>query len=1337
MKNANVPYYLGLDCGTNSVGFAVTDEHYNLLKAQHKDIWGAHLFEEANTAEERRIQRNARKRLSRRKERIKLLQAIFAEEIYKVDPTFFLRLNESALYVEDRSNANKQKFSLFNDKNYTDKDFKRDYPTIFHLRKALIEGTTKQDPRLVYLALHSILKNRGHFLFPGDSFASTQDIQPVLDGISEAYTELFSTEEEEAYIYFTDDMQDILKTKSKKERLDLLKKAITNDNETKKVLITKAIVGNKVSTATLFENEEYKELPSIEFKKSSFEESDLPVLEASLDENEYKLVESFKVLYDWALLANIMENEAFISFAKVNQYERNKEDLAALKRFIKKYAPDQYETFFHTDKYFSSYIGSINTDKLPTPKRVKRTSSADFYKAVKKILSQADETDEDVIKIDQAIENDSFFVLLRSYKNGVIPYQVNKAEMEMILLKAQSFMPWLTVADEDGITPKDKIVSIMKFRIPYYVGPLVDPKKNKNAWVVKTEGKIYPWNFNKMVDEAASAEKFITRMTNKCTYCFKEDVVPRSSLLYQNFMVLNEINNIKLNGDPISVEQKQTIYNKLFLKGNVTPNKIKTLAVAEGWIRKGEELVLSGIDQTIKANLSSYQAFREYLETGKLSQKDVELIIKWLTLFSDGGNIANNKIREAFKDKLTKKEIEQISRMKFAGWGNFSSKFLTGIEATDPETGEIKNIIRLLWDTNMNLMEIIHHPACDVMRSLENKEPINKLHYSILEDLRISPKVKRQIWQALKIVKEIEQVMGHAPEKVFIEMTREKQDTGRTKSRKEALIEKIKTIDAPEILEKLENEDEKMISKRDKLYLYYTQLGKCMYSGESIDLEDLLDKSNNYDIDHIYPYSKSSDDSLENKVIVRSTLNREKTNVYPINENIRIKMAPYWKKLLDAELISPEKFKRLTRNTPLTDADTQNFINRQIVETSQSTIALAKILERYFGGSTQIIYSKAKRVSEFRDTFDILKSRSMNDLHHAHDAYLNIVVGNTLHTKYTMSWFLNKPNFNDPYMHDVPNAWTATNYESIKTVKATLARNTVLFTRQPEMKTGQLFDLNPKAKGSEKGMLPLKLTPQLRAERNNAEAYKAWTDKYGGYNSLAVSHFALIKHIERKKPVYSFIRIPVIRAKELQNKEALLNHCINELQLQAPEIIKTKILINTLLIIDGFPMSITNSMNAGATIGLKSSLPLYLSHEEVRYLKHLEKYEKKLIEDKNYVINPKYDLITKDGNEDFYKILLKKSLNQTYSKRPSNLSSLFKTGFELFSALSLEDQAKALLNMLNYFKMGNGLSNLASIGGSKAQGTYTNGSKIDPAKKNVKIVFQSITGIYEEVLELK
>lgn len=38
-------YYVGLDIGTNSVGWAVTDTKYNILRKKGKSMWGVRLFE--------------------------------------------------------------------------------------------------------------------------------------------------------------------------------------------------------------------------------------------------------------------------------------------------------------------------------------------------------------------------------------------------------------------------------------------------------------------------------------------------------------------------------------------------------------------------------------------------------------------------------------------------------------------------------------------------------------------------------------------------------------------------------------------------------------------------------------------------------------------------------------------------------------------------------------------------------------------------------------------------------------------------------------------------------------------------------------------------------------------------------------------------------------------------------------------------------------------------------------------------------------------------------------------------------------------------------------------
>lgn len=66
----------------------------------------------------------------------------------------------------------------------------------------------------------------------------------------------------------------------------------------------------------------------------------------------------------------------------------------------------------------------------------------------------------------------------------------------MILQKAEKYLPFLAVKDSDGMTAKEKLLSIMTFRIPYFVGPLCKAHSHI-AWIErKADGKIYPWNFD-------------------------------------------------------------------------------------------------------------------------------------------------------------------------------------------------------------------------------------------------------------------------------------------------------------------------------------------------------------------------------------------------------------------------------------------------------------------------------------------------------------------------------------------------------------------------------------------------------------------------------------------------------------------------------------------------------------------------------------------------------------------------------------------------------------------------------------------------------------------------
>lgn len=185
-------YVIGLDLGTNSVGWSVIDGDYNLLKVNGKDAWGALLIENAESAQGRRLARCARRRLARRKERIKLLRELFAPLICPVDENFFVRLDESSLHIGEGEFFRKNRYNIF-DGEYTDKDYFKEAPTIYHLRKKLMETDEKADIRLVYLAIHHIVKYRGHFLLEGSAVDTGSNM------LSEALSEFFELAEGDNY----------------------------------------------------------------------------------------------------------------------------------------------------------------------------------------------------------------------------------------------------------------------------------------------------------------------------------------------------------------------------------------------------------------------------------------------------------------------------------------------------------------------------------------------------------------------------------------------------------------------------------------------------------------------------------------------------------------------------------------------------------------------------------------------------------------------------------------------------------------------------------------------------------------------------------------------------------------------------------------------------------------------------------------------------------------------------------------------------------------------------------------------------------------------------------
>lgn len=1288
-------YYLGLDIGTDSVGWAVCDTNYKIPKFKGNAMWGIRLFEKSNSAEERRGFRSSRRRTQRKRERLKLLEMLFDEEISKIDPAFFIKLRESNLYLEDKST--KIPYCVFSDENYTDKDFHRDYPTIYHLRNELIKSNKPHDVRLVYLALHHIIKNRGHFLFDY-SYKNDKsgDFMPIYNDLKNYFYDNYEIELDCSDVdEFANTLKDKSKGKTKKnaEIAELFGVSKKYD----KVLYSalSLLSGSSVKLFDIFDDEALKDVEKKSVSFSSGFDDNANDFQSYLGER-FELLEKLKAVYDWAVLADILDGKEYISEAKVAIYEKH----------IKT----------------SSGTGVLNST----------CTQEEFCAYLKKTLGICkDASYEEMFK---EIENSTFMPKQVTKDNGVVPMQVNEKELVAILDNAKEYLPFLLNEDNDGKTVYDKIKALFEYRIPYYIGPL--NTHSTKHWLVRSNEKIYPWNIEDVVDFDKSAEKFIEKLTSKCTYLPQYDVIPKHSLLYNKFCVLNELNNLKIDGEKISVQLKQDIYNDLFKKYYKVTNKKLCYYLKSRNIAFDE---ISGIDNDFKSSLKSYKDLVAY----NLTDEQKEEIVKAITIFGDDKKLLKKRLKNEFGGCLSDDEIKKICKLKYTGWSKLSREFLTDVTAVYKETGELINIICALWETNYNLTSLLYSDefCCDDKENKTFNDKINELNSfgndktlnQIVEELYVSPLVKRPIYQSLLITKELEKIMKCPPKKIFVEVARGAEEKKRTVSRRNKLLDLYKSCknDYPLLFDELQNNTTDDELKSDKLYLYFTQFGKCMYTGENIDLDDLFNK-NLYDIDHIYPQSKIKDDSLDNRVLVKKTTNAKKDNEYPLSSQIREKMTLHWKALLDKGLINKKKYERLVRNYPLSDEELSQFISRQLVETRQSTKAVANILEQlYPRPDTEIVYVKAALASEFRHQYDMLKCREVNDLHHAKDAYLNIVVGNAYNVKFTH----NKANFikglqnNDKaytvkldsmLKHNIDGAWIADNNESLNIVKSTMNKNNIRYTRYAFEKKGGLFKVTILKKGN--GQASIKKNDK----RNSIE-------KYGGYNQVSSTYFSCVEHGKDNKRMISMFSVNLYDKNKYE--ENPIAYLIENYGLINPIIKVKKVKIQSCISFDNMLCHLGGKDSGGSQISYRPGVQLVLGYDNERYIRNVIRCaggDLHLQTSKN-----EEDIVTTEKNIELFNLLIEKMKNNIYGVLYSNLGDKLYCSKEKFEKLDIVEQCNVIKNVLTILKNNASKGDLKSIG-IKANGAIRLNNNISEIKnvKSIKLINQSVTGLFEQEIEL-
>lgn len=184
-----------------------------------------------------------------------------------------------------------------------------------------------------------------------------------------------------------------------------------------------------------------------------------------------------------------------------------------------------------------------------------------------------------------------------------------------------------------------------------------------------------------------------------------------------------------------------------------------------------------------------------------------------------------------------------------------------------------------------------------------------------------------------------------------------------------------------------------------KMRLYREQDGQCAYSQQPLapfgDLRQIFDAC---EIDHILPYSRSFDDSQNNKILVLARENREKGNRTPYEYLDGANDGERWRRF-EAWVLGHKQFRKAKRDRLLRkqfgDEESKGFRARNLNDTRYITRAFSEYVRHRLvfapdasgePSSVPVGYPAGSLTSFLRARWGLVKDRQASDLHHALDA---------------------------------------------------------------------------------------------------------------------------------------------------------------------------------------------------------------------------------------------------------------------------------------------------------------------------------------------------------------
>lgn len=414
-------------------------------------------------------------------------------------------------------------------------------------------------------------------------------------------------------------------------------------------------------------------------------------------------------------------------------------------------------------------------------------------------------------------------------------------------------------------------------------------------------------------------------LVGNCSFEPKKTKCPLSAIVFEKFRVWQWVNTVECNGNKISQEEKEKIVEFLFSTEKPDFKRIRKIIGKESaeykFNYKNDDRIAG--THTI-ANLSHKKFFgKQWFDFTEKEKEDIWHVLyffdsksnlkeyainKWNFTDVQGEAISRFNVKEGYSS-LSRKAIHNILPFLQQGYTYDVAVVMGGVknvfgsvwqnctlENNQKQLGVIDNIEDIVRSkTSGGFIDIIkklikkefgfdegklkklyHHSTSMDSTKILDKLPLGKVADREIQQIR-NPIVITALFELRKLVNEIIDDYGPIDE-VKVEMAR---DLKISKSQRNIIRRNQKRLEREN--DRIKNEVEKYVRITHESILKFKLWEECKktcpYTGKAISVKDLF--SGEVQIEHIHPWSRSLNDSFNNKTLCWADENRKKGNLTP------------------------------------------------------------------------------------------------------------------------------------------------------------------------------------------------------------------------------------------------------------------------------------------------------------------------------------------------------------------------------------------------------------------------------------------------------------------------